>query len=922
MVKRASRENARDRKCSEDMTDSDLKSPKKKGRYNLRNKPKNKKAETIWVDDDTLDSDDETYVTESDSESTAPVNITLVIGKDDPDEEYATSDEEEVDAIFLKYLEKKYVKEADKSKARTFPEKKPASPPKKDLKIPISLTRDELSYFKKQPITKQQELVDLMTSMSALSMNDGDVPTKFKVLQLPISDYMKSNVIKKMNALIDMGNDSGESYKLRTWIDAFLRIPFGKTVPLPVKIEDGRPKCTEFMSAARKTMDDEIYGMIPAKTQIMQVVAQWIVNPDAVGNVIALQGPMGVGKCHAKDTPILMYDGSIKLVQDIEVDDLIMGDDSTPRKVLSLGRGKDIMYDIIPTKGEKYTVNKEHILCLKQSGKGCIKPITRTDNTVGFKTIRFDSKEHMLKYKTFDKYEDAESYLDRFTDEDNISEISVKDYIKLPNEIKKNWLKGYKAGVDFETKPLDFDPYILGLWLGDGSSSTTMLTSQDAAILGYLNSNLPKYDLMLNYYAQYDYRIRGCKKGENVMLKVLQNHNLINNKHIPELYKINDRDTRLKVLAGLVDSDGYTNNNTIEISQKSKKITDDIVFIARSLGFACYVSLREKSCMYKDERKSGLYHIITISGNLTEIPILVKRKKPTERLQKKNCLVTSIQVECIGEGDYYGFTLDGNHRYLMGDFTVTHNTSFARNAIAKVLKRPFEFFSLGGSSDISNFVGHSYTYEGSMWGRIADCLMHAGTMNPVMYFDELDKVSTTPQGEEIMNMMIHLTDRSQNTQFHDRYFSGVDFDVSQCLFVFSFNDIDKVHPILRDRMTIIHCDGYKESDKKIILKNHIWPQVIERLRFKEDEIILQDDAIEHIITEFSGEEKGVRNLIRTIEGMMTRLNMLRVSSDESMKEYGFYIELSNPIVITPDVVKILLFDRDKKESDSWKSMYV
>jgi ATP-dependent Lon protease len=262
----------------------------------------------------------------------------------------------------------------------------------------------------------------------------------------------------------------------------------------------------------------------------------------------------------------------------------------------------------------------------------------------------------------------------------------------------------------------------------------------------------------------------------------------------------------------------------------------------------------------------------------------------------------------------------GNVIALQGPMGVG-KTSFARNAIAEVLQRPFEFFTLGGASDIANFIGHSYTYEGSLWGRIVDSLMHANTMNPVMYFDELDKISGTPQGEEIVSMMIHMTDRSQNTQFHDRYFAGVDFDLSQCLFVFSFNDIEKVHPILRDRMTVIHCGGYNEKDKTVILKDYIWPQILDRLCFDKEEVILSDGAIKFMIEEYSKDEKGVRTLIRTVESMMTRLNMLRVAKHESMKDYKFYMDFVFPITITEAVVKTLLIDFEKKEPEAWKTLY-
>jgi ATP-dependent Lon protease len=195
-------------------------------------------------------------------------------------------------------------------------------------------------------------------------------------------------------------------------------------------------------------------------------------------------------------------------------------------------------------------------------------------------------------------------------------------------------------------------------------------------------------------------------------------------------------------------------------------------------------------------------------------------------------------------------------------------------------------------------------------------------MNPVLYFDELDKISGTAHGEEIASMLIHLTDKSQNTEFHDRYFAGVDFDMSQCLFVFSFNDIEKVHPILRDRMNIIECGGYDDEDKKQILKNYVWPEMTDRLKFKDTDLVFEDDAMKFVISEYSQKEKGVRTLIRTMETVITRLNMLRVSNDESMKEYPFYMDIKFPLQITPKVIQTLLKDTAKiKQDETWKYMY-
>jgi len=247
-------------------------------------------------------------------------------------------------------------------------------------------------------------------------------------------------------------------------------------------------------------------------------------------------------------------------------------------------------------------------------------------------------------------------------------------------------------------------------------------------------------------------------------------------------------------------------------------------------------------------------------------------------------------------------------------------TSFARNGVANVLKRPFEFFSLGGSTDSANFVGHSYTYEGSMWGRVVDSLISARCMNPVMYFDELDKISETAQGQEIVSMLIHLTDRTQNSQFHDRYFAGIDIDLSQCLFVFSFNDESKVHPILKDRMQVITCTGYSADDKFQIVEKYIWPQMLERTNFKD--LSIKPDAIKFLIKEYSSEEEGVRTLIRALETLTTRINLLRIADEATAKTYKFYTKINLPCTIDTEMARHVLQDMNTVVNESWKHIYV
>jgi hypothetical protein len=408
------------------------------------------------------------------------------------------------------------------------------------------------------------------------------------------------------------------------------------------------------------------------------------------GNIIS---EIGTGKCHKKDTLILMFDGSIKKVQDIKKGELLMGDNSKARKVLSLARGQDIMYDIIPVKGEKYTVNQEHILCLKVSGKPTINITKGKYKSYNIRWV--ENNKYNSKNFPINKEIEAKEFFKNVKHQD-IIEIAVKDYIKLPQNIK-NLLKGYKVPIDFCEKELPLDAYMIGFWLGDGSSNGTEITNQDSTVIKYFKTNLQQYKCYLQYDNKYKYRINGDgsgKENSNKFLNTLKNLDLLNNKHIPLIYKCNSRENRLKLLAGLLDSDGSlcNDNCTFDFVQKSKKLIDDVIYLARSLGFACYKSKQKKGCWYLGEYKEDTYYRICISGNTEDIPVLCPRKKANERKQKKDVLKTGITVKEVGYDDYYGFEIDGNRRYLMGDFTVTHNTLISLGYLIKNFTNEYDSF--------------------------------------------------------------------------------------------------------------------------------------------------------------------------------------------------------------------------------------
>ena len=251
-------------------------------------------------------------------------------------------------------------------------------------------------------------------------------------------------------------------------------------------------------------------------------------------------------------------------------------------------------------------------------------------------------------------------------------------------------------------------------------------------------------------------------------------------------------------------------------------------------------------------------------------------------------------------------------------------TTLVKEGIAKAIGRPFAFIALGGSSDSSFFDGHSYTYEGSHWGRIIDILMQSKCMNPIIYFDELDKISETYKGQEVVHFLTHLTDQSQNSLFQDNYFPGINIDLSKCLFIFSFNDESKVDRILKDRMYVINTKGFNVKEKVEITKNYLLPELMEIFMFNDNEINFNESNIEYIINNYTGKEEGVRNLKRSIETIISKINIYNLSYDEDKKtaiDLTYQIkDFKLPLEISNDIIDSLL--KTKKSDGPPSFMYM
>ena len=233
-------------------------------------------------------------------------------------------------------------------------------------------------------------------------------------------------------------------------------------------------------------------------------------------------------------------------------------------------------------------------------------------------------------------------------------------------------------------------------------------------------------------------------------------------------------------------------------------------------------------------------------------------------------------------------------------------TTLIKNGVCKALGLPFAFIPLGGANDSSYLDGHSYTYEGSCCGKIVDVLMKNKYMNPVLYFDELDKVSMSQRGQDIINVLIHLTDPSQNNTFQDKYFSDIELDLSKCLIIFTYNDNNAIDPILKDRMITIHTKDYNIQDKLEITKNHLIPNI--RTDFDIENIAVTNEDINYII-EKTPSEAGVRNLKRSIECIISNMNLECLLTETQNKNLN----------IDKDIINKYL--SDNKDNDINPSLY-
>ena len=444
---------------------------------------------------------------------------------------------------------------------------------------------------------------------------------------------------------------------------------------------------------------------------------------------VLLYGKQGTGKCLGKGTEVLMYDGTIEKVEDLVEGDLLMGPDSKSRKIISLGQGKEEMFNIIPNKGEQFSCNRSHILSLVAS----------------------------VDSGTYKKGE--------------IYNISVEEYLNMKYYLKRNLLL-WSVPIDFNNSDeLEFDPYAVGLWLAEGSKETSQIHSGDQEAIDEFCSSFP------DNYSFSETQEKGCKKvrvktvgvQDNPFLNFCKNQlvNPSNEKTIPIQYLTSNRENRLRLLAGILDGDGSLDSKGFDIICKDSSFSRSLTFLVRSLGFRCTNTLkRVKLDSWGGQRT---YFRSFISGDTHLIPTVIPRKKAGVRKQIKNPLRTGFEVQSIGQGDYYGFELEGDGLFCLSSFMVTHNTTFLYYLANKIVKE------LGGIVFVcstSNNLGTSIGLSKSV---------REIQPNPIVFIgDEFDRWAQSAESEM------------------KNFLDGED-SIDNMLFLAATNYIEKIPKTLSDR---------------------------------------------------------------------------------------------------------------------------
>lgn len=443
----------------------------------------------------------------------------------------------------------------------------------------------------------------------------------------------------------------------------------------------------------------------------------------------------------------------------------------------------------------------------------------------------------------------------------SLQDMEITEYLRLPKN-RRDEFCGVKTGVSFPSTKLTFPLLpvrMMGyLWASQMEGSRFPVLSSDIGTA----------------------REDGLWTVTSVELsRFLEKHF----GSMPSEFKINSVEVRTKFLKGVLDAGAPTSR--LDPDEPCNVFLPpprraDFLFLARSLGLAASWSPVDKCIL------------------LCDSPL-------DEQCRPKIPLVTyGIEVEELDVDKYVGFIVDGNHRFLLGDFTITHNTSIAR-CLAKVLEFPFEQISFGGVHHSDFIKGFDFTYVGSRPGEIARCLTRMGHKNGIIFFDEYEKVSDNP---EITSTLLHITDFSQNNGFRDNFFNELTIDLSSVWFIYSMNDLPK-DKALKDRIYSIEVEGYSEKEKVRIASDYLFPKSLGNIGKTRSDVLLSDEVVGYLVQKVCGGEKGIRNLEKAVRDVLNKVHFLVTNQNKLPCSYMLpdsYFPLAFPVTLTKTMVDVFL----------------
>jgi endopeptidase La len=503
------------------------------------------------------------------------------------------------------------------------------------------------------------------------------------------------------------------------------------------------------------------------------------------------------------------------------------------------------------------------------------------DNEKGtIKKIRdYGKYVHRLKGKELDSFVKSQMKDVNNTKEKNTTTNTTKKYVPDSSSEEDEESEGsYNSDEESEIydEDSDFSDYddeeseLLDL-LGDEWEKKDL----DYLRLRHPNTNEKKRDL--DYFCNLD------DSEKDRALELIETINNMNEQHKPLLFKviesgmsIDNKAVVVKKLEG-IESPEHAGSDFYKLKSWVEGLLN--------VPFGVYVS--EK--ISRDSNKNSIKRYLNKSKCILDKSVYGHEDAKRHILQ---ILAQNITNE-KSNGNIFGI------QGPMGN----GKTTLVEQGIAKALNRPFTFISLGGATDSSYLEGHSYTYEGSICGHIISEITKSKCMNPIIYFDELDKVSETAKGDEIINVLMHLTDPSQNTHFHDKYFQGIDFDLSKAIIVFSYNDKYKINPILRDRITNINTKGFKNKEKIKIAKTYLYPKILKDVGISKSSIKLTDEVVNLISDNYTC-EGGVRKLKECLYEIVREINLRELSNGKILGK-----TISYPFVLTNDIITKDLFKK-------------